>query len=233
MSSLSELYGRVQETTYLNTDGFYNARGFYNFSKAFDKRKYVVSANGSATFNNNVSFVDNEKNTAKNWVLSQGFNFQVNLGEWLELTPGINYSYNTTENTVATRKSQDVSTWSMNFNSKLYFTPTFLWGAELSKMSNNGYSNSISSNPFIINSYLEKQFFKGKEGAIRLHAFDLLDEQVNISRTVTENSELDSRSNRLSRYFMLSLTYKFQKFGGAAAAPSNNREWQGGGMRNH
>ncbi|HLT42980.1 MAG TPA: outer membrane beta-barrel protein, partial [Sphingobacteriaceae bacterium] len=227
----SELYGRVQETTYLNTDGFYSARGFYNLSRAFNKRKYVISANGSANFNNNVSFVDSEENVAKNWVLSQGFNFQVNLGEWLELMPGISYTFNTTENTITTRPTQDVSTWAMNFNSKLYIVPTLLWGVELSKMSNNGYSSGIAANPLIINTYIEKEFFKGKQGAIRLHAFDLLDEQVSVSRTVTANSILDNRSNRLSRYFMLSLTYKFQKFAGQSAAPDRSQEWRGGGGR--
>lgn len=231
VSSLSELYGRVQETTYLNTDGFYSARGFYNLSKAYNKRKYVISANGSANFNNNVSFTDNEKNTAKNWVLSQGFSFQVNLGDWLELMPNINYTFNTTRNSIESRASQDVSTWAMGLNNKLYITPTLLWGIDLSKMSNNGYSNSINANPFIINSYIEKEFFKNKQASIRLHAYDILDEQVSISRTVSDNSELDSRSNRLSRYFMLSLTYKFQKFGGVNAVPTNNRGPREGGMR--
>ncbi len=232
VSSLSDLYGRVQETNYLNTNGFYNTRGFYSLSKAFNKRKYVISANGSANFNNNVSFVDNEKNFAKNWVLSQGLNFQVNLGEWLEVMPGVNYTFNTTQNTITTRPAQDISTWSMNLNSKLYIVPTLLWGLELSKMSNNGYSTDIGANPLIINSYIEKEFFKGKQGAIRLHAFDLLNQQVNISRTITDNGTLDSRTNRLARYFMLSLTYKFQKFGGVNAAPDRSQEWQrGGGMR--
>ncbi len=229
VSTLNDLYGRVQETNYLNTDGFYSTRGFYSLSKAFNKRKYVISANGSANFNNNVSFVDNEKNFAKNLILTQGFNFQVNLGEWLELMPGINYSFNTTRNTIASRPAQDISTWSMNLNSKLYIVPTLLWAVELSKMSNNGYSNNIGANPFIINSYIEKEFFKGKQGAIRLHAFDLLDQQVNISRTITDNGRLDSRTNRLARYFMLSLTYKFQKFGGINAAPTRNQEWRGEG----
>lgn len=234
VSSLSDLYGRVQETSYLNTDGFYNTQGFYSFSKAFDKRKYVISANGSARFSNNVSFVDDEKNFAKNWILSQGLNVQVNLGEWLELMPGINYTFNTTKNTVSSRPAQDVSTWSMNLNSKVYIVPTLLWAVELSKLSNNGYSSNIGASPFIINSYLEKELFKGKQGAIRFHAFDILDQQVNISRTITDNGRLDSRTNRLARYFMLSLTYKFQKFGGVNAAPERSREWgRGPNMRNH
>lgn len=232
VSSLSEIYGRVQETNYLNTDGFYNGRAFYNFSKAFQKRTYVISANGSANFNNNVSFIDNEKNLAKNWVLSQGLNFQVNLDEWLELMPGINYTYNTTKGSLDSRNSRDINTLSLNFNSKVYVVPSLHWALELSKMSNDGYASNINTNPFIINTYVEKTFLKGQQGAIRLHAFDLLDQQVNISRTVSDNSDLESRSNRLTRYFMLSLTYKFQKFAGSSAANDRSSDSRGGG-RSH
>ena len=228
VSSLSEIYGRVQETNYLNTDGFYNGRAFYNFSKSFQKRTYVISANGSASFSNNVSFIDNEKNLAKNWVLSQGLNFQVNLEEWLELMPGINYTYNTTKGSIDSRSSRDINTLSLNFNSKVYIVPSLHWAVELSKMSNDGYASSINTNPFIINTYVEKTFLKGQQGAIRLHAFDLLNQQVNISRTVSDNSDLESRSNRLTRYFMLSLTYKFQKFAGSSAANSRDSEFGGG-----
>lgn len=229
IQSLSDQYGLVQATSYLNTDGFYSTMGFYNISKAFNKRKYVISANGSANFNNNVSFLNSEKNTAKNLVLSQGLNIQVNLGEWLEVNPGIRYSFNTTKNTVQDRLSRDINTWSYDLNSKLYITPSLLWGAELSKTTNTGYENSIDANPFIINTYIEKQFLKDKSGAIRLHAYDLLDEQVSISRSVTESSISDTRTNRLARYFMLSFTYKFQKFGGVSAAPERSQEWRGRG----
>src|SRR5690606_10996885 len=54
VKSFSDLYGLVQNTTYLNTDGFYNMRGFYIYSKSFLKRKCVFSINGSANYNNNV-----------------------------------------------------------------------------------------------------------------------------------------------------------------------------------
>src|SRR5690606_14815845 len=133
---------------------------------------YVFSINGSASYNNNISFTDDEKNTARNWVLSQGVNMQINPKEWLEVMPGVRYSYNTTNNTLNNRTNADISTWSFNMSSKIYFIPTLFWAVDLSKMSNNGYSQSVDANPFIINTYIEKQFLKGKNGSIRLSGFD-------------------------------------------------------------
>lgn len=224
VQSIDETLGVVQSTTYLNTDGYYSLRGFYSYSKPFLERKYVVSLNGSANFNNNISFTNSEKNAAQNWVLSQGLNIQINPREWLEVTPGARYSYNTTQNSIDNRNNLNIHTWSIEMDSKVYFTPTFLWGLNLNKMSNSGYTSSVDANPFVINTYLEKQFLKGNKGAVRLQGYDLLDEQVNISRTVTENTINDRRSNRLARYFLLTLSYRFDKFAGGTDGRSQENQ---------
>ncbi|WP_177181151.1 outer membrane beta-barrel protein [Parapedobacter koreensis] len=224
---LDDSIGVVQATEYLNTNGFYNTRGFYNFSKPFANRTYTLSFNGMVAYNNNVSYTTSElndntgepyfntaRNIAKNWVLSQGINFRYNPKETIEVTPGVRYTYNTTRNTVTSGSNRDVSTWALTLNGSANLTPTWIFGADLAKTSNNGYTSSVGANPMIINAYVEKQFFKGRNGAIRFQAFDLLNEQTSISRNVTENMIVDSRSNRLARYFMLSLTYRFSNFAG-------------------
>jgi hypothetical protein len=102
----------------------------------------------------------------------------------------------------------------MNFNTRVYFLKTLLFGTDLSKTFNNGYSSSLAVNPFIINTYLEKQFLKDKSATLRFQAFDLLDENTSVSRQVSANTITDSRSNRLSRYFLLTFTMRLQKFSG-------------------
>src|SRR5690606_15983012 len=230
VKSFDPINGVVQSTTFLNTDGYYNARGFYSYSKPFLDRKYVVSINGSANFSNNISYTDSQENTAQNWVLTQGLNVKINPKEWLEVTPGVRYAYNTTQNSLSNSNNTNVQTWSMDMDSKIYFVPTLVWGIDLSKMSNSGYVQSVDANPFIINTYIEKQFLQSNGGSIRLQAYDLLNEQVNISRAVTENGIIDSRSNRLARYFMLTLSYRFQKFAGGGSMPAERMEGRGRGM---
>ncbi|RRN77672.1 hypothetical protein EIM50_18415, partial [Pseudoxanthomonas sp. SGD-10] len=146
----------------------------------------------------------------------------------LEVVPSVSYTYNTNNNTINTRSNTEIHTWSTAFDSKIYFTKTFLWGAQADKNFNRGYNN-IGANPFIINTYLEKQFFKGNTGALRLTAFDLLDENTAISRSVADNYILDSRSNRLSRYFMLTFTLRLNKFAGSSnPIDDSNRRFRGG-----
>ncbi|MEJ7778116.1 MAG: TonB-dependent receptor [Daejeonella sp.] len=204
--------GLVQETRYLNTDGYFSTNAFYNYSKPFKEKKYVFSFNGSANYINNISFTDNVKNTGKNWIFSQGLNMQINPNKNLEFNPGLRYSFNTNTNDAITNNNTKVSSYAMNLNSRVYFLKTFLIGTDLSKTFNNGYSSSLAVNPFIINTYLEKQFLKDKSATLRLQGYDLLNENTSVSRQVTGNVITDSQSNRLSRYFMLSFTMRLQKF---------------------
>lgn len=213
-----ELGAIVQETNFVNADGFYNIRGFYNYSKPFKNRSYVVSFRGGANYNNNVSFTNSEENIARNWVLQQSLDLQINPKEWLEVRPGVSYMFNTTQNTIQSSRNINVSTWATTLNSIITFAPGWLWGLDVTKTSNNGFGNSVEANPLIMNSYVEKQFFKGRNGMLRFSAFDAFNEQVNISRNVTENRITDSRTNRLARYFMLSFTYRFQQFAGKSVS---------------
>ena len=65
-----------------------------------------------------------------------------------------------------------------------------------------------------MNASLEQQLFKKKNGVIRIAAFDLFNQNTNINRSVSANAIIDSRSNRLNRYFLISFTYRLQKFAG-------------------
>ena len=139
---------------------------------------------------------------------------QINPNKNFEFNPGIRYSFNSNSNDAITNNNTKVSSYSMNFNSRIYFLKTLLFGTDLSKTFNNGYSSSLAVDPFIINTYLEKQFFKDKRATLRFQAYDLLNENTSVSRQVTGNVITDSQNNRLSRCFMLSFTMRIQKFSG-------------------
>jgi hypothetical protein len=80
-----------------------------------------------------------------------------------------------------------------------------------------------------MNGSLEQQLFKKKNGVIRLAAYDLFKQNTNISRNIYGTSVVDTRSNKLTRYFLLSFTYRLQKFVGQAAQGGNMQ--MGGGNR--
>lgn len=217
--------GIVQETSYLNEDGAFNLRGFYHYGRSFKNKVYSLNFMGSATYNNNPSYTDGDLNKAQNWQLMQGLMFRYLPSENLEINPGVRYSWNHTYNTL-NENSVVMRSWAPNLIGSVNITPTIIFGADVSKTFYQG--NAYDDNPFIINTYVEKRFLKGQRGSFRLQAFDLLDEQTNITRTVTDIQISDSRTNRLGRYFMLMFTYRLSKFAGGIAP---QEETGPGGMR--
>ncbi len=222
--------GIVQETRYVNDDGYYQGRAFFNYNKPVFDKKLTLSYFGMGTYTNNVSFTNSERNIGRNWMMASRFGLRFNPKETVEVMPSVGYTYNTTNNSLASqsRLNRDIHTWNVGLFSTVNLSPTWIYGIDLTKTSNNGYSSSVDANPMIINTYIEKQFLKGRNGAIRFQAFDLLNEQTNVSRVVSDGYTLDNRSNRLARYFMLTLSYRFRSFGGGTAQQQDT-PWGGPG----
>jgi hypothetical protein len=93
---------------------------------------------------------------------------------------------------------------------------------------NIGLASGVNGNVTLLNGSLEKTIFKKKNGFIRLSGFDILNQNKNISRTVNANFITDTRVNRLTRYHMLTFTYRLNRFGGKSTSGSQT---QGSEMR--
>lgn len=209
----------TQETRYLNADGYYTLRGFYALSIPVAERKYTFSFIGAASYANNISFSNSLENIGKNTTLFQRLRIIVNPAKWIEFNPSVRYMFNKNTYSLSTLNSNnEASTWSLEAEGRFFFLKSMVLGIDFSKNYNNGYSGDVSANPMILNTYLEKQFFKDKRGSLKLHGFDLFNENTSVSKTFTDNSTIDTRSNRLGRYFMLSFTMRLQKFTGQQPA---------------
>jgi Outer membrane protein beta-barrel family/Carboxypeptidase regulatory-like domain len=217
--------GGGQETRYLNADGYFTLSGFYNVSKPVQNRKYVFNYGGNLTYNNNISFVSDEKNKGKNWVIGQRFSTDYKLKKWLETNLALNFRLNTTEYSLLKQQNSTTRAWTISHNSRIFLPKNFIFNYDLDKTINSGYTDNITANPFIINTSLEKQFFEKKNFSLKLQALDILNENISVSRTVTGSAITDTRTNRLGRYFMLTAILRLNKFQGKA--PEQNRMMMG------
>lgn len=203
-----------------NVNGFYNLMGFYMYSRPYKNRKYVISLRGTANFNHNINLIDSIRNIGQNWILNQGLNFEYNYKEILELGTGISYSLNdvkyknTDGKPVSSLQNSSSSAWTFSSNMNLNITKNMVLKYDVDYTINQGLAANVSQNQVIMNASLEQQLFKKKNGILRIEAFDLFKQNSNINRSVTANSIIDSRTNRLTRYFIASFTYRLQKFVG-------------------
>ena len=210
-----------------NVNGFYNVSVFYNWSKPFQNRRYVFTLNGLVNYNHNISLADSLKNIGKNTLAAQGMVFEYNHKEWLEVDFGVRYSVNAAKFSLPQQQSPNFNSWTLTSNSRIDFPGGIIFRYDFQYIINNGLAESVSKDIALLNASLEKTLFKKKNGFLRFSGFDLFNQNTNINRTVTGNNITDTRTNRLTRYFMLSFTYRLNRFQGQQ---SGNRQ-QGGGER--
>jgi hypothetical protein len=221
----------LQETHYLNTDGFYSANGNYSISQPFDDRQFTVTLSGSAAFNNNVSYIQDERNIGKNWVLTQGAKVRIDVDSLMDTDIGANYSINTTAYSLPSSISTNAKTWTIVIDGRNYFWADWVLGYNLTQTFNQGFSATVGENPTLLSGYIEYQFLKKHAASLRFQSYDLFNENAGITRSVSGNQIIDTRTNRLGRYFMLSFTYRLQQFGGKQGRGGHGGGGFGGGHR--
>jgi hypothetical protein len=219
--------GLIQDVGFINeSDPVYNINSFYHWSRAFKEKTYNIMYGGGVSYArtisyltdnqeaslvNNASAIGFDKGINNNTTLTQMLFFRYNPSENLEINPGVRYNYTWTSSTLPDFAAANTQKIVPNIIGSVNITPNTIFGADVSKEFNTGYRTN--ANPFIINSYIEQRFLRDQRATIRFQGFDLLNQQTNINRTVGEILR-DSQTNRLARYFMLTFTFKLQKFSG-------------------
>ncbi len=174
------------------------------------KTKLTATANGGINFSKTPSKIND--------ILNETTNNGGNIGLGINLTPNqklilglrgnirfnnIGYSIQKEQNQKIRNQSVDASIkW--NFAKKFYLESNFNYAAY--KNERFGFDQKIP----IWNLSVRRLFLKENKLEMRLAAFDLLNKQVNITQSGTQNYVITNTAQTLARYFMLSLTYNLR-----------------------
>lgn len=216
---IPDVYGSFKrEIRYQNADGTYAYNGNYSWQKSFADRQYTVRLNGNAGYNRNVSFADNIRNFAGEWSVRQGIGLQINPGNWLEFAPNFSYRYANIDYTLPTSTDISIHTYSIDVDGNVFFlrNRSLIWRFNGVKNFNTGYSGALNVNPLVVNTSIEKAFLRDRSATLKLQAFDLFNQANNINRIITDNGFMDISTNRLTQYFMLTLTLRLNSLAGGA-----------------
>lgn len=122
--------------------------------------------------------------------------------------------------------------WTGSSNLVLHLPYNINISSDINYTTRQGYSN-FDQDELIWNASIDKTLFKNK-GVLSLKWNDILRQQLNIRQTIGDNYIQYNRYNTLTSYFMLSFSYKINKFKGSGTNPADRRsDFQrfGGGDR--
>lgn len=201
-----------QTTTYTNVNGVWSARLMNMFSQPLRNRAFQFTNNMHIAANRNIGFNNGSRNASLNFMIGESFAFAWRPDRFeLELRPY--YNLQLTKNTLQTNADRTVHTYGGRFDGT-YITPFGLtFNTDVSFAATRGYASGYDRDQWMWNASLSYEFLKSKSATIALKVYDILQQRESIRRNVTANYIEDAEYNTLSRYFMVTFTYKFNTFG--------------------
>ena len=209
-----------QTSTYVNLNGTYNLSGYFNYGFALKKPK------SNLNFITNVNYSQSQTlqgdTTSGTLIYLHNYTKTTTMAETISWTTNIkknfdmNFSSASTYN-IATNSRQDIHYFSQVLSAELtaYTDKGWLIAANFDYTYTNNNTPGYNASVPLLSPSIAKQLFKKKNGELRLSVFDLLNQNTAVSKTVSLNQTVDTRTNTLSRYAMLTFTYNLNNFAGS------------------
>ncbi|WP_116789423.1 outer membrane beta-barrel protein [Flavobacterium psychrotrophum] len=211
--------------TYRNMAGGYSASLSSNYNKnvkmpSGNNIRYSLSLTGN--FSHDLGFTNTKRYSAERLMLSSNINVNYDIGEVLSINPSYNYSITNADYTNYARGSASTFSHRAGLGIVNYWPKHIVMENNMSYNYNSQLSAGYRKDSFLWNSSLGYNFFKDKL-LFKVTVYDLLNQNIGTSRSITATGVTDSQNTVLNRYMIFSLTWKIKNFSGSkprGAAPS-------------
>jgi hypothetical protein len=223
----------------VNLDGYWNIRSFATYGIPFNAIKSNLNLNGGYTFTRSPSLINDVANFANTNTINAGVVLSSNISENIDFTFSYNGNYNIVKNTLQSTLNNNYFYHNASFKINWIFLKRFVLNTSINQSLYEGLSNSYNQQFFLWNAYVAYKFLKNKSLEAKFSAYDILKQNKNITRNITNTYIEDVRTQALTQYFMFTLTYTLRNFKGNPPAPADDHDhnrpeggqWRGGGGR--
>ncbi|MCO4291562.1 TonB-dependent receptor family protein [Solitalea sp. MAHUQ-68] len=196
-----------------NVSGNYQIMGNVTFGIPINGMKSSLKPKLNATTSRNITFINGNKVSTYAHVLGTGLSLNYNWQEILELNLSSDFRYNQTNYDNPSLKNLNYVTANSSMKLSCYMPKNFVLSSSLGFNTNAGRVQNAKRNATMLDMGIYKEFLKNKKARITLQGFDLLNQSSSITRTVTDNTIEDRQTKVLKRYFLLTFSWQFNKFG--------------------
>lgn len=206
-SNFYDTLGRNVSQT-VNADGNINLNAWGGGKFFVFKRIISLQPNLNANYNRYTSFINNERNITNN--IGLGGNLELEF-EWdslnIALTGG--YQQSLPSSSISSIANSPYSRQEYGLEIEWQLPKGFRIETDAKYTINSNRAAGFNATPFIWNAEISKSFLKTENLVLSIIARDILNQNINNQRTVTGNSITDNRTQLISRYFLLKLTWRF------------------------
>lgn len=207
----------VQITTPINTSGTGYAQigGSVNKQMKFSAN-WKLSVRGGlwATYNHDLIILNQNKSNADVWWLNPTFNLSFNRNDIFELRQEIRLNWKKSDYSSSAFPSIQSTSYNSVSEMIVRAPKHWVWETSVDYLYNPEMDQAFQKNVVRWNAGINFLFMKEDKAQLKLSVFDLLNQNKQVYRQISENQIIDTETTVLQRYFMLTFTYNFRQFGG-------------------
>lgn len=206
----------VQITRPINVDGIWRFNTNLSLSKQFKlKSNWQLTLRGSfwGDYNRNIIIVNSNRSTVKNWRINPSASFSFNWNDKLEFNQRYVLGYSS--NKYASNAFTDLDIVNhYSLTELIVRVPKhWVWESTFDYIYNPQTAPGVRKANLRWNAGINFLFLKEDKGQLKLSAYDLLNQNISVTRTTKENYIQDNQTTVLQRYFMLTFTYNIRNIG--------------------
>ena len=192
----------------INVDGNQSGSFYAGTSIPFFSKKFEVQPNANGSVSNNKTIINNQENKTLDIRTNVGLELRVNFEK---ITAGITgyAEYNQSSSTLNTNSIKPYTAQGISGNIGADLPQKIRVESDASYTMNGKRSNGYNINYLVWNASVTKTFLKKENFIVGLYAYDILNQNISINRNITSNIISDTKTNIISRYFLLKATFKF------------------------
>ena len=203
----------IRTTKPVNVNGPYNVFSSINTGFPLKKLKSRIDVGTSVNYFSNVSFLNNARNNIGNLSLTPNIAWNFNIDNKIDLQVSARIGYNQARYSL--QKQLNTNYWQQLYGLEMtnYLPAGIVLTNNFTYTKTTGRAAGFNTSVPFWNATLAKGFMKNKRAEFKLSGFDLLNQNIGITRNANQNYVEDIRYNVLQRYFLLSFTYSLNKSG--------------------
>ena len=217
----------VRTTTYTNLSGgqsayisFYINRSLKKSKNQNDREDYSIGGDLNFNYSKNLGFTNGQSFRSESYSFSPSIDFNYEIEDLINVEPDFGITHNITKYNLQQNRDEEFTNLNFGLEATTYWPKNVVFGNDINYTKLGNVSSDFDSDFWLWNVSLGYTFADEK-AIVKFTVYDLLDQNINTRRTTGDDFIQDTNQLILERYFMLSFTYKFSKFGGK----SPNRRW--------
>ncbi|MBO5720420.1 MAG: TonB-dependent receptor family protein [Bacteroidales bacterium] len=224
----------IQITKPVNENGVWNIWSMFLTNMPFKNKKFSFNNFTSFGCNRQIGYSNSLRNASMNYNIKENLEF-VYSDSFGDIRIGGNGGYQRTKNSIQSSRNENTFDYGAKFATTIYIPGNITFTTDVNFNGKAGYSDGYDKKVWLWNAQLSWNFLKQKQASLIVRAYDILNQNKNISRSVTGNYIQDIETNSVGRYVMFSFAYRFNSFAKKGESTPeiemNNRRGPHGGGR--